>query len=40
LPTFRDISTRKLYFHEDTILVGYEVTPSMLATLGLGTAPV
>ncbi|MBX3707921.1 MAG: phosphoenolpyruvate--protein phosphotransferase [Pseudomonadales bacterium] len=32
----QDISTRKLHFHDETILVGYEVTPSMLANIPPG----
>jgi phosphotransferase system enzyme I (PtsP) len=36
LAYLQDISTRKTYFPDDTILVGYEVTPSMLANIPAG----
>jgi phosphotransferase system enzyme I (PtsP) len=36
LAYLQDISTRKTHFPDDTILVGYEVTPSMLANIPAG----
>ncbi|NIW87065.1 MAG: GAF domain-containing protein, partial [Gammaproteobacteria bacterium] len=36
LAYLQDIRTRKTYFPDDTILVGYEITPSMLANIPPG----